>query len=335
MRHFWGSSGHLLLDRAEGGGLAVTDDYLKAFLAREELLPPAEACAAERALHARLLASPRAAVPPADIASLADADARENWGFVVALRDRLVAAPTVEAAYRKIVEDGAKGVPPLFLNQLMHVIMRNVLDGSDDAFVVRAGELFYRPQRATLHEGTVLLADAEVIARHEEDRHASPLLAMLGGPAATELDVLKPENAEGYWARSDAFDMVLDLGGEPSGRQALARAMRLFIAHMHGFDATVTPVESIEDTNWRWFVGLDAEATRLGNRLWKGETPGLDEASRILALFRMDLPKDAPARADMRGAPVYLLMAMDGDRTLRLKPQNLIAGLPLAARKAA
>jgi hypothetical protein len=324
-----------MLERADNGGLAVTDEYLKAYFARPELVPPEEACAAERALHASLLAGPRQQVASDRIAALADADARENWTFMLALRDRLLAAPTVEAAYRRLVEDGARGVPPLFMQQLVHVILRNALDECEDAFVIRAAECFYRPQRVSLHESTVLMADAEIIERHEHDRHASPLLSMLGGPAVTALDVLKPENADGYFARSDAFDMVLDLNGEPSGRAAFAEAMRLFIRHIHGFDAKVTPMEKIEDRDWRWFVGLDSEATRLGNALWRGETPSLEEASRIVALFRLDLPGDAGVRDDIAGAPVWLLMAMDGERLFRMKPQNLIAGLPLAARRAA
>ncbi len=48
-RPFLASSGFVLLDREPGGGLAVTDDYLKAYLARKELVPPDEACDAERA----------------------------------------------------------------------------------------------------------------------------------------------------------------------------------------------------------------------------------------------------------------------------------------------
>jgi hypothetical protein len=323
-----------MLDRADNGGLAVTDEYLKAYLARPELVPPDDACEAERALHAALLAAPRRPVATTEVAALADPDARENWGFLLALRDRLLAAPTVEAAYRRLAEDGAGGLPPLFLQQLVHVILRNALDACEDAFVLRAAECFFRPQRVTLHEGTALLADAEVIEGHEQDRHASPLLSMLGGPAVTELDVLKPENADGYHGRSDAFDMVLDLGGQPSGRAAMAEAIRLFIRHMHGFDAAVTPLERIEDHNWRWFIGLDSEATRLGNILWKGGTPALDEASRVLALFRLDLPASAPVRPDVAGAPVWLLMAMDSARTFRMKPQNLIAGLPLAGGRA-
>ena len=31
----------------------------------------------------------------------------------------------------------------------------------------------------------------------------------------------------------------------------------------------------------------------------------------------------------MRGEPVYLIAAMDSDKVLRLKPQNLVTGLPV------
>ena len=58
-KDFWLSCGHHLLDRDAGGGLVVTDEFLKVYLARPELAPPPEACAAERALHAGLLAEPR------------------------------------------------------------------------------------------------------------------------------------------------------------------------------------------------------------------------------------------------------------------------------------
>ena len=74
MTHFWASSGHLLLDREPGGGLVVTDDFLKAYLARPEVLPPDEACAAERALHGKLMAQPQAEVAEREIAAIADAD---------------------------------------------------------------------------------------------------------------------------------------------------------------------------------------------------------------------------------------------------------------------
>ncbi|HEY8578656.1 MAG TPA: DUF6352 family protein, partial [Beijerinckiaceae bacterium] len=58
MREFWVSSGHHLSRRLPNGELAVTPELLTAWLARPELAPPDEACDAERALHAALLADP-------------------------------------------------------------------------------------------------------------------------------------------------------------------------------------------------------------------------------------------------------------------------------------
>jgi Family of unknown function (DUF6352) len=329
MPHFWGSSGHLMLDRDAGGGLVVTDDYLKAYLARPELMPPDEACADERALHAQLLAAPRSPVTPADIARIIDADARENWTFMVGWRDRLLSAPTLEAAYVRLIREEAKDIPPLFLDQLAHVIARNALDACEDPYVVRAAECLYRAQRATVHEGTILLADAEIIEHHEHDRHASPLLAMLGGPAVTSLDILKASNADDYWGRSDAFDMVLDLGGDPSGRKAFAAMLALWVGQLHGFDVEIEPVEKIEDADWRWFVGLDAQATLIGNALWRGGQLSEEMAANVLGLFRMTLPADVPVLPGAQDRPIYLIMAMTDERIVKLKPQNLVTGLPL------
>src|SRR5215213_6927072 len=99
MKDFWLSCGHHLLDRDEGGGLLLTDDFLKVYLARPELVPPAEACAAERALYAALLANPRKPVGPEEVAAIADPDARENWQVLIAFRDILTGHSTLEAAY--------------------------------------------------------------------------------------------------------------------------------------------------------------------------------------------------------------------------------------------
>lgn len=330
-KHFWASSGHVLLEHNASGGLVVTDEYLQAYLARKELIPPDDACAAERGLHAKLLADPRASVSAAELVALADADARENWGFMLAFRDRLVSAPTLEAAYMALTRDGWKGVPPLFMLQMAHVILRNALDDCDDPFVVRAAECFYRSQRVTVQDGTILLADSDIVELHEEERHASPLLSMMGEAASKKLDVLKPANAEGYWQRSDAFDMVLDLGGQPSGRQALATALEIWIRHLHGVDVTITPLERIEDADWRWFVGLDADATRIGNALWSGKAVAPELMAQVVGLFSLSFAETAAVAEAARGKPVYLIMAMTEDRHLRLKPHNLVTGLPLLA----
>src|SRR5882757_769527 len=161
-KDFWLSSGHHLLDRDAGRGLVATDEFLKVYLARPELIPPPEACIAERTLHAALLAEPRRAVSADQIAAVADADARENWQVMLAFRDQLTGHRTIEAAYLDIIRRGIK-VPHLFLNQLVHVILRNALDDCDDAYVLRAAELLFRPQRIMLHDQSLLLGDEEVI----------------------------------------------------------------------------------------------------------------------------------------------------------------------------
>ena len=104
------------------------------------MIPPPEACAVERTLHAALLADPRMAVAASDIAAIADADARENWHLLIAFRDHLLRHKTLEAAYAELVRNGIGKTPPLFVNQLVHVILRNALDGVEDARVVRAAE---------------------------------------------------------------------------------------------------------------------------------------------------------------------------------------------------
>jgi hypothetical protein len=254
---------------------------------------------------------------------------------MLAFRDRLLAAPSLEAAYLALARGEAGGTPPLFLNQLVQLVLRNALDGVEDAQILRAGELFYRPQRVTFHEGNVLLADAETIEVHERDRHASPLLAMLGGPAATVLDVLGEGNAEAYFDRSDAFDMVLSLTGGGEGRRALADAMAIFVRHLLGVAVEIVPVERMEDRDWTWFVGLDAEGTRIGNALWNGDALDADALNRVLALFRLTFRDGGEVLPQVGARPVWLILAMDAENMVRMKPQNLVAGLPLRVGRAA
>jgi hypothetical protein len=113
MREFWVSSGHHMTLRRPDGQLAVTDELLLAYLARPEILPPADACVVERDMHQRLLADPRAAVDAETIDGIADEDARENWTFLIGYRDLLLEEGTVEKAYLRIVREGrAVARPP-------------------------------------------------------------------------------------------------------------------------------------------------------------------------------------------------------------------------------
>jgi Family of unknown function (DUF6352) len=333
MREFWVASGHHLTRRADHGGLVATPELIMAYLARPELMPPANACEAERNLHASLLADPLRPVSSADIAALADADVRENWTFMMAFRDRLIAAPSLESVYVSLARQGASDLPPIFLSQLCHLILRNALEGCDDPYTLRAAELFYRNQQATVHEGALLLADAEVIEAQQgaqHDMHSSPLTAMLQPKAFGEMDVMDDENAWTYWSRSDAHAMVMNIGGNPKARAGLCRVIERWVAHLLGVAVNVETVASIEDRDWRWFIGLDSEGTRIGNALWNGDALEGNAAERIVALMRLNIEDTRLVDERVGARPVYLILAMGADKVVRLKPQNLVAGLPLA-----
>jgi hypothetical protein len=289
-------------------------------------------------LHASLLADPLRPVSGADIAALADADARENWTFMVNFRDRLISAPSLEALYMALARKGAGELPPIFLSQLCHLILRNALEGCDDPYTLRAGELFYRSQLAAVHDGALLLADAEVIEAQQHvqyDLHSSPLTALLQPKPFAEMDVMDDENAWTYWSRSDAHAMVMNIGGNAKARAGLCRVIERWISHLLGIAVTVETVPSIEDRDWRWFVGLDSEATRIGNALWNGAALDDNAAERIVALMRLDIEDARLVDERVGNKPIYLILAMGADKVVRLKPQNLVAGLPIKHLEAA
>jgi hypothetical protein len=333
MTDFWLSCGHHLLDRDQGGGLVVTDEFLKAYLARPELAPPPEACVVERTLHAALLADPRRPVAAGEVAAIADADARENWGLMIAFRDHLVGHRTVEAAYLDLVRRGVGNTPPLFINQLVHVILRNALDDCQDPYVLRAAEFFFRPQRLTVHDGSLIAADEETVAG-ASTQPVSPLVSMLGLPAAAEIDVLNDDNAGGYWERSDLFDMALDLTAGRRGLAALGEVIARWVSHLVSVEVEVETLTEATDVSFTWYVGLDAEGTRIGDALWNGED--LDEATRarIVGLYRLTFHDPGLVLDKANGEPIYLILAMTPERTLRMKPQNLATGLPIARLEA-
>lgn len=326
---FWSSSGHHLLDHDTHGRLVVTDEFLKIYLARPEILPPDDACIVERALYQKLARDPRAMVMPAEIRDIADRDARENWQHLVAFRDCLLAAPTLEAAYLSLVRASRVSTPPLFLNQLVHVIARNMLDGACDPYVVRAAEMLFRPQRLTIKDGIMLLADEELVDGSNVVDHASPLVAIFGDAKARNLDVMTAANAVGYFERSDAHDLVMDFRPGQPARAAFACVIARWVKHLLGRDVRVTPLEKVDKADWSWFVGLDQEGTRIGNALWQGDEPSDNGRERIVALFSLTFDDARDMLPRVAGKPVYLILGMTPNRIIRLKPQNLVTGLPL------
>ncbi|WP_454018968.1 DUF6352 family protein [Azospirillum sp. Marseille-Q6669] len=334
MSDFWKESGFHLLTRDADGWLAVTPDFLRAYLMRPEMRPPEDACETEHALFAGLLDDPTRPVPPGMVEALADADARENWTVWLGFRDRLLAAGTVEGCYLRLFREGARGVPGLFIDQMAHVILRNILDGTPSGLRARAGELFFRPQTVSVDDGRVRLADSETVE----------MLAATGGfgslgrlvveagtaPRSVDLDVLDETNHPRYWERDSRHDTVLDVTFAAAGLDALCRVLEGWVRHFLGVAVSIQPVQRISDERWVWHVGLDGEATAILNDLYNGAEVGEERLARILSLFRLEFADSAAMRADIAGRPVYLALAMTADRKLRLKPQNLLVNLPLA-----
>jgi hypothetical protein len=326
---FWLSSGHHLLDHDQHGRLVVTDEFLKVYLARPEVMPPEDACIVERGVYQKLVCDPRSPVAPAEIRDMADRDARENWQFLLGFRDSLLAAPTVEAAYIALARASKVTTPPLFLNQLVHVIARNMLDGVRDPFILRAAELLFRPQRLTIKDGVMLLADEELVDGTNVNDHSSPLVAIFGDAKARNLDVMTAANADYYFEHSDAHHMVMDFRQGQLARKAFASVIARWVRHLLGLDVGVEPIEKLEQADWAWYVGLDQEGTRIGNALWQGEEPPEMGRDRIVALFRLTFDESSDMLARVAGKPVYLILGMTPNRIIRLKPQNLVSGLPL------
>lgn len=328
MKDFWLSCGHHLLDRDDGGGLVVTDEFLKVYLARPELAPPPDACVVERTIFAALMEDPRRPVETAEIAAMADADARENWQVLIAFRDHLLRHKTLEAAYSDFARNGFGRTPVLFINQLVHVIMRNALDGCEDAMTVRAAELFFRAQRVSVFEQSLIAADDEIIGSADMGQ-SSPLVSIFGIPTEQQIDILNDGNAESYWERSDRFDMALNVTAGQAGLAALARAMERWIAHVAGIEVGIAALPELREANLTWYVGLDADGTAIGNAIWNGKETTEDAASRVVGLFRLTFRDPATMLDTVKGEPIYLILAQTPDGLIRMKPQNLIAGLPV------
>ncbi len=334
MHDYWPSCGYALLARDGDGRLVVTDAFLRSLLDRPELAPVPESCPAELALRAQLQEQPRRVVGQAQLDAVRDADARENYAVWLRFRQRLLAQPTLEGSYLALFRADVD-VPPVFVQQLTQVVLRNALGDDATAMQARAGEMLFRSQKIALQDdGRVMAADEETVERHAISGNfgtIGELLKQGGIPLRTaDLDVLGADNADDYWARSDAHDLVVSLNhGEPA-LEALCRVLERWITHLLGTQVRVAIEREIDDDQWLWHVGLDAQASGVLNDLYQGQDVDEARMASMLCLFSLQFVEEAAVRAELAGKPVYLAMAMDAHKRLKLKPQNLLLNLPLA-----
>jgi len=336
---------------AQARWLVPDATFVRGLLDLPQLALVDESCAAEHALHGAIADEPMRPVATADLAALADVDARENYAVLLRFRDALVEAGTLEAWYLALMRAGRVAVPALFVDRVVEAIVTSMLEHSDDVFQHRAGELLHREQRVAVNEGQVLCGDLETLDHLNDTAGFGDLGRMLreaDAPLrAASLRVLAPDNApfdaKGPRLRRHLFDLTHEVSNDlghglaftmtraHSGLRALARVLERWIHRFHSVRTRIEPLARIDDPAWAWHIGLDATATLLLNDLWRGEAPEADRLQRLIGLFRLEFENAAEMRADLAGKPVYLGLAMNDTGTLKLKPQNLLLDLPLAA----
>jgi hypothetical protein len=276
--------------------------------------------------------NPRRKLDETDLQAVEDPDARDNYRVLMRFRGRLLAAGTVEGCYMALFK-GPVDVPPMFIDQLAHVVLRNILDDCDDPLRLRAAELFFREQKATLQGGHVLVADDETVRMHAAgNRYGSVgrlIVQAQGELGKVDLDVLDRANAALYWERESRYDTVISLTYGRPALEALCRDIEAWIAHFLNLKASLKPIRRIDEARWAWHVGLDAESTAILNELWAGGEIEPGRMRRVLALFALQFDDPAAMRSDIAGRTVYLALSCGEDEVVRMKPQNLLTGLPL------
>jgi len=226
----------------------------------------------------------------------------------------------------------------MFVHLLTQILLRHILGPDADPLAVRAAEMLFRPQTiAVLDDGAVMAADAATVDMYSTTGgfgSLGELLAQNRTPSrSVDLDVLDADNAAQYWDRDERFDVSVSLNRGRPVLDQLCRVLERWVGHFLGVAVSIRPQREIDDSRWVWHVGLDAEASALLNDLYNRVDVDPARMERLLCLFQLDFANPADMRPAIAGRPVYLAMAMDADRRLRLKPQNLLLNLPLARQQ--
>src|SRR5258708_14913269 len=122
--------------------------------------------------------------------------------------------------------------------------------------------------------------------------------------------------------------MALDLTAGRRGLDALGKVIERWVAHLLSVEVEIESLIEAANVNLTWYVGLDAEATGIGDALWTGGE--LDQAARerIIGLYRLTFRNREAVLDKAKGEPIYLILAMTPERLTPIKPQNLPTPLP-------
>lgn len=358
---FWPSSAFSTLQSNANGWLAPTEDYWRSFLTRPELEVLPESCRDEKRLHHALQIKPFHTVKPEELSAIKDADAKDSYRLFLRFRDGVQAAGTLQAYYAQLMHSGSMHIPPLFVDLMVQTTLRGILQDETDPQTVRAAELLFRAQRVAVQDGRMVSGDKQALdianataGVGEIGRLLIENKVQLG---AAQMQVMEPGNslqAEQFWNQASKKNYghrwLLDLTHEvkstigegqhqfsfhlaksTSALSALSRVLERWITHFCAVQVRITPLAKVEDAAWRWHVGLDTTSSALLNDLYQGKEVEPSRMQGLISLFRLDFINPSEMRSDVAGKPVYLGLAMDKDGLVKVKPQNLLLNLPLAA----
>ena len=322
---FWLTSGWHLLKKDSNGKLIPTKDFMKAYFSRPEVEIIDESCEAERKLNKKLLEDPFQSVSEKELNQIVDSDVKFNYQMILNFRDFLSKSNNLEEAYLKFCRGEKINFPPLFLDQLVQNILRNIMDIEPIALQVRASEIFFRSQIVNVAEDEIMLADEEMVNFHAKNLQNEK---NTNKEQNVDIDILIESSADNYWERSDRFDTSIDIAFTKPALDGLARVIEKWIYHFLMINVSVSPLQKIEDEKWSWHIGLDSESSNILNKLYNGNEMSESELKQILCLFKLE--SEEGFIKEMQNKPVYLALSMNNDSIVKCKPQNLLTNLPLS-----
>ena len=175
--------------------------------------------------------------------------------------------------------------------------------------VLRAAELFFRTQRMTLHEGSLIAADEETIAG-TSGTPTSPLVSMLGLPAEAEIDIINDDNAEHYFEHSDLFHMAIDL---TAGRRGLKHSPKRCGAGSRiwlGVEVAVEPLTELRDATLPGMSVLMPTPRGSATRSGTARSSTRRRRAQVVGIFRLTFRDPMSRWRRLSGEPVYLILAM-------------------------
>jgi hypothetical protein len=249
-------------------------------------------CAAEIDLHQYLLDNPRSETRSINSHHCKMRMRVTTMRCALRFRQRMLAHPTLEASYLALFQGSGVDVPPLLVHQSQPNPVTPYPQRGCDSHARTNRQSVFRTQKITvLEDGVVMAADEETVERLATQSSFGTLgdLLQKGGIKlkSVDMDVLQPESADDYWSRSQAFDWAVQLNHGQPALDALCDVMAMWIKHFLGVSVRIQTEKDIDDDQWVWHVGLDAQASGVLNALYQGEEVDTERMERMLCLFSL------------------------------------------------